>query len=452
MVRTLSGGQPRRLAPSPPQRVVAWLALLELAAGISACKRTHHDPTWGLGATKTTVASVFNLPASGPRSGEFEVVVPAGVEPEQLVVVARDSLQVGENVTLLEPRSAGAPPAFSIVAATGPVVIGSRARLGSVYSYGTTAPLLENGAVVQRYVKTAARWNGARALIGLGVLDHAAPAIDVFRWQVAASPSGEGDRTSRANDSKRLELTPGTYGAIVVGPGSTTRFQTGQYFINTLELSAQGILEIDNSSGPVYVWVQSRLDLGGLILDYSLHANILFGYTGTSEPSITAPFRGTLVAPNAAVTVPATSVPHSGAFFARSVRVSDGATIEHRGFVGLQASLWSPDVLCTECAASGRAAIDDCCKQVGRQASIAGRDRVACNALCISPDARLAMRCENRCDQPYQRSMRDAYGSLDQCMRDASLTYTGCQIYHAYRPDTCSNLGHAPPAARASCE
>ena len=62
-------------------------------------------------------------------------------------------------------------------------------------------------------------------------------------------------------------------------------------------------------------------------------ANILFVARGADPIPIEAPFRGTLIAPNAAVTLATVgSAGHTGAFFARAIEVAPDVTIRQRPF------------------------------------------------------------------------------------------------------------------------
>ena len=146
---------------------------------------------------------------------------------------------------------------------------------------------------------------------------------------------GASDQIARAADPALLDLRPGTYSTVVIEAGATAIIRSGAYYFRSLEMQPGSIVKIDNGNGPVFLWVRDALALGGTMMeDEAAKPNVLIGYAGSAAPAITGALRATLVAPAAEVALPAGGKSHLGAVFAGSLRVDDGAVIDHRAFEG----------------------------------------------------------------------------------------------------------------------
>jgi hypothetical protein len=169
------------------------------------------------------------------------------------------------------------------------------------------------------------------AQIDLGIMEHADRQLDEYHWSVTFPRTPGPDQKGTAGGAP-LDLKASRYGNVVVPAGATLVLHAGAYYLESLDVQGQAIVEIDNSYGPVYLWVRSSFGMSGTMVLYRETPNVLWGYAGTAAPRIETAFHGTLVAPRADVTLPAAAQNHTGAFFAHSITVGDGAIIEHQPF------------------------------------------------------------------------------------------------------------------------
>jgi hypothetical protein len=310
-----------------------WLARLASAAGLlgGGCALSGEVGPWGVSERRRFAEDVAELtaPEAAPAN-EFSLVLPVGAERAQFALVARERLQLGRGASVTEQRfnrsTWGAP-----VASLGEAVVGEDARVGSVYALGRTPLVIELGASVSGFVKARAGVQKSRgAFVNLGSIEHAPGSVEEFRWQVR--PVGAKRSVLPASSSEPRVLQPGVYERLVVAPHDVVSLRAGRYFVDELELQPGGTLSFDNGSGPVYVWVQARLDIRGKLTRAAEEHNVLWGYAGSEPPRLESAFVGALIAPRADVTVPASAEPHRASFFARSIAVADGAAIEHWGF------------------------------------------------------------------------------------------------------------------------
>ena len=207
-------------------------------------------------------------------------------------------------------------------------------------------------------------------------------------------------------------------------------------------MQSGGELVINNTFGPVYIWVRDAMSVEGTLLDYWLLSNIMFGYAGQAPPKLASAFRGLLVAPRAEVTLAATALPHSGAFFAESVVVQSGAVVEHRPFVADPRVV--ADLPCAGCASAARQATLECCSQSQDSTLRVQSEHAECLAVCQRDIGSLSL-CEGRC--AVFGASAEAYprGAAQACVEKGAEAYANCQLVQGFRPNTCAEVGFPPP-------
>lgn len=305
--------------------VCIGLAVLAAAYGCSSV--AEGEDGWGLGESRESLsadqAGTVGAPAGGPQGAQVfsvSVVTPTGVERSRLAVSAIESLTVGDRASIRLNESTHAT-----VSSMGTVDVGEAASVGSVYGFGSSVRLAD-GAKVEGFVKASANvTQGKGVTIEHGVLAKPQNDADAYTWLVEypASPQEGGV----AKESATLDLDPGRYTSLTIEPHGSTVLHAGHYYLDDLTVSENGIVELDNHS-PIYIWVRGNLSLSGTFMSYNQEfSNILIGYLGTKSPAIQAPVQAMIVAPWASLHLPATEEPHSGAFFAKSVVVEEGAIV-----------------------------------------------------------------------------------------------------------------------------
>lgn len=401
---------------------LAWLCT-------AGCDAPTSDEVWGVAERRSYLPRAserFNR--TDERPGRMSVAVPAGVYRGHFAVVGEESVEVGESVRIFRSEFQTEGSAVA-VASLGSVQVGGHAEIGAIYNLGASPVVLGAGAVVQGYVRASGEAVAEeRVSVRDGVLEHALDGVDVFEWIVSFPESGA---MPVATDAGPLLLPPGTYGALRITPGSLVRVETGTYRLESLLLEAGGVLDIDNTRGPVYLWVRDALQLAGQMRDYLLQGNVLLGYAGVAPPVLQSDVRLTLVAPRAAIIVPSTPRAHSGAFFARSVRLAPYSELEHRPFSGIYQAPPSP---CDYCAAEAELAAIECCRTDEARHATARADCAAC----------AGQTCPGCADAARTKGAVSRY-ALESCAASAERRYSECELKHRYRAGACQDLGFAPP-------
>ena len=126
-------------------------------------------------------------------------------------------------------------------------------------------------------------------------------------------------------------LAPGGYDLGYVPSNAHLKLTAGVYTFNRMTVEDQGVIEVDNSLGPVFVYLRDNFAFRGRIDRTMAKANVLFGVAGTDPVSVERAFKGILVAPNALVTLTST-VEHRGAFFGKGVTVLQESRLVHEPF------------------------------------------------------------------------------------------------------------------------
>lgn len=353
-------------------RIGSWgglVAAVVLAACSSGSSSGGGD--WRLNESRAATAvdsqHVAGIAAAASQ-GQFAIPVPLGVDRAQLALVANDRLAIGKNARVTEIGG----KQFAAVSALGGVEVDDGAAVGNVYAIGSQPVTLGNQATVHGFVKTDANLvKAASANVDVGVQEHANNQTEEYSFKVTFPTFKGADRTARAG--ARIDVSAAPWGRVVVEPAGTAVLHAGAYYFDALDVQPNGILEIDNSNGPVYLWVRSSLAMNGTSVTYKDTPNVLVGYAGSAAPQITTAFNGTLVAPAADVLLPATPQSHVGSVFAHSITLADGATLVHQAFEPGQADYAAaPDYgqCMQECSDSWQTVTGDCTNvQIAQQNS-----------------------------------------------------------------------------------
>jgi hypothetical protein len=265
-----------------------------------------------------------------PSAPVFSVLLPLGTSRTDFALIGRERVQIGAGAKVLEPRQ-GKYQWGAFVATMGSLELGAGGRVGGIYNLGHGPVVIEDRASVSGYIKAAGEVQRTnRSALRVGSMDHAPQDLEVYSFSVAF-PEHAADATA-SDPAQPLELAAGGYGRVSVEPGCLLKISKGHYTLRALHLAPGAQLEIDNSGGPVHLWVRDALELGGETTSLSPLRNVFVGFAGGSPLELVSPFRGTLLAPNAEVQLHATADRHEGSIFARAIVVANGAELEQHHF------------------------------------------------------------------------------------------------------------------------
>ena len=296
--------------------------------------------TAGTGTTGTPIEFTFKLPRDVDRS-EIALGTTAG------------QLFVNDHTKVLGPKGVGTFASVSAVAGGVISRIGYYTEVQNAWSDQDIH--LANLAIVHGDAFCTGAIDaqeGAEVLGKRYPLSNIGP-FEVVSWTVNFPPYSDQVISLQPNDGATSK-DPGAYAGFIVNRSTSLKLKTGTYYFDKLAIESGGGLDIDNSAGPVYVYVRNSLTLRGAITRSVDKANFLLGYAGTETVPIDTPFYGILVAPNAEVILATQTSPHKASFFAKKFTAHQFNRIVHEP--------WERDTLCeatAECSSFCPCGTDD---------------------------------------------------------------------------------------------
>jgi hypothetical protein len=257
--------------------------------------------------------------------------LPSGTNPSDYAIVARDTVDLADRVSLVMPSSGFAKLVSS---GGGTTVLGVESHAGNVISTGGV--FLRERAHIHGLLTTAAtvqKQNGT--VVDAGIHEHAALAYKPFDLVAAFPDTAAPAITIPPDRPSNPPIAPGYYAGLTVFSRSTITLSSGAYFFDSVDIEPQATVRLDDAAGPIFVYVRQTLIMNGGTLQRTQagHPRLLLGYLGTAPVSIGVPLRGTLLAPSAQVTLNTVGATgHEGAVFARSVQVNPDVRLVHRPF------------------------------------------------------------------------------------------------------------------------
>jgi hypothetical protein len=307
----------------------------ETFTGPGAASQTF-ETRWGEGSTMQVDAmdectfwytnSYYEAPnVLATRISALRFPYPTCLDRSSACVQTSQSLSVSDSA-IVEAGSQGASALVNT--GGGAVQIGVGATVGDVVSVGPV--MLADRATVNGLIQTRSSVQMGSDVVVTGPVASEAslnlpPAVDLS--DVVFPTMAEGDIL--VSPDGRVPASPGSYGAVRVYSRGQLTLTAGTYYFRDLDLEPQGQLVLDESAGPVVILVESSLIYrGGIVMPDGTPASVFLGYLGTQPVSLEMDFSGTLIAPNAPVTLGADEqLSFRGQFVAQSFELRPRATL-----------------------------------------------------------------------------------------------------------------------------
>jgi hypothetical protein len=207
--------------------------------------------------------------------------------------------------------------------------VGSPVKVGNVVSEGSV--VLANNTTVNGSVTTGGTLTEQQGAVVTGTITKQAVATDSTRKITVTFPTSAPAITLQPGASQ--VLAPGSYGSVTVNSRATLSLSTGTYLFASFDSEPQATLSLNESAGPIFIYVENALLYKGNETQTGGDGNVFFGFFGTQPVSLQAPFRGTLVAPNAPVELTTQTAGFSGAFWGSTLQVDPSSPITALGAV-----------------------------------------------------------------------------------------------------------------------
>jgi hypothetical protein len=283
--------------------------------------------TGGSGATSGSSGTSGTGGITG-NTVEFFFQLAAGVPREAVALDAYGGSLTLEDYSKVITPSGGFSSVSDVASAT-TTTIGASAELQSIWSQ--TNVLMKAGSRAHGDVTTQGTLSKLSGAVVDGTTTENTSLTPLQRpsWSVTFPAETLVNQTITTTKS----FTPGGYGATTIKQFGKLTLSAGTYTFKSLSLEGGGTLDLDNRTGPIFIYVETTLGWAGAsTLRDTARDNVLVGIAGASPFTLVSSFRGVLVAPYASVTLGACTPSHSGAFFARSLKLSSHGVVKHRPF------------------------------------------------------------------------------------------------------------------------
>jgi hypothetical protein len=304
---------------------VAWLPLLNGTTHTIA-KVTSAQLTAKLGILQLSDVDADGIP-------ELLDTCPGTYNPTQgscpsevgsvLYATAGLTLANGVQVT----AASGTLP-LMVSAGTAPLNVGTDAKIGNILA-GGAVKLLDRTVAAGTVLAAGAVQlvNGAKVLGTKTQNSKVVPPL--LQLSNLSFPPNQGP--VQISPGGVRSLSPGSYGNLSVMSRGVVTLSGGDYFVTGLNvLEPDAVLKVnrERSDPPVRIYTQSTFIFRGRIVDSSGKTpSIAIVYVGTSPAIVESGFNGTLVVPNAKLTLGTTARSHVGAFFAKTLEVQANAKV-----------------------------------------------------------------------------------------------------------------------------
>ena len=262
-------------------------------------------------------------------AGECMLIMPVPYDARQAVLSATTSLLLADNTVVT--TSNGAPGAVANLGGL-TTAVGDHATVGGISSNANVA--LGAGAVVNGPVKTGGVLLNPFGAVVKGKVTTNTPihADEHVVRTVTFSPAGP---LVDVPGGATRTLAPGAYGDVLVNAGGTLSLSAGTYQVDTLTVLPQATLDLDETAGAVVVYVKNMFEFAGKETQTGADGHVLIAAFGPEPNVLAAPFRGTVSAQHASLSLIAPAgATFAGKYFASAIQLGANNTV-----VGLTTTL-----------------------------------------------------------------------------------------------------------------
>lgn len=284
-------------------------------------------PAENEGANEAETVGTAHERVTAPVS--FVIRLPNRMAPQDVALASSDWLRLADRAKALSTPQGNAPV---VNTGSGSTELGVEAITGNLWSQGPVT--MRDRSRVNGSIKSASpvtRQNGT-VVTGTVTVGPITPLRD-SRWEVSL-PAQTGGEVNLEPDTPQRELAPGGYGNANIKARASIKLKAGTYLFQSMMLEPQSRVVVDDTEGPVVVYVNSSFTFRGSIEQVRNPAppspDLLVVVRGTTALPIEAAFRGTIFAPSTLIRLSSTT--HTGTFIGKQVELQAGGQVVHRPF------------------------------------------------------------------------------------------------------------------------
>jgi hypothetical protein len=251
-------------------------------------------------------------------------------QARSLVLYASRQLLIADRATTRTATNTYAPIANGGAISTD---IGVDAQVGNLWS---KAPVTLRGGRVNGFARSGAsitQQNGA-SISGTVRQNSPVNIVPLAQFALEFPQQTDGNvflEPPPGVPSLRV-LDPGAYGDVMIKARGTLALRSGVYSFTSLAFEPDAVASFDTRNGPIYLYVKSTFRFRGSIVNQGPRADVLVAAFGADNVFLEAPFVGTVVAPNAGITLATVTAGHAGSFFARDIDLRPQTNVRYEPF------------------------------------------------------------------------------------------------------------------------
>ena len=266
------------------------------------------------------------------RTSSYTIELPNRMSPQMVTLHARHSLDVRADAQVRRgPRGFGRVVNTN---AQGTTTFGARSRVGETWSACSVSLGNDADAGGTVYSPGPVKQGIGSDLLGGAETVPTLPDMTTHTWQPNPPERTGGDKTV---SSGTTTLNPEGYGNVRVNAGGTIRLVGGVYHVGDLTVASGGKLVIDDSAGPVYIYVDGAVNFDGTVVNNSGVADdnleVVIVVRGGGVVRFGGPFSGTVYAPESPVSLLSPGNPgYHGTYFGNDLVLGPGVIVWHVSF------------------------------------------------------------------------------------------------------------------------
>jgi hypothetical protein len=256
------------------------------------------------------------------------VPLPPNTPLSSVALGANSTLIIGNNVSVVEEGSSSAVPMIVNAGAGTMSTAQTGDNLGtSIWSVGSV--FLATGTSVAGSVTTGSTLTEQTGVTVGGPTLQNQSLTPVSTSLTVTYPASSAAVTLQPGQTS--SISPGAFSSVTVNANATLTLSSGTYYVGSVDIEPSGKIVL-NGAGPVVIDVQSSFMVKGQIVVPGTSPFIVLD-SGTSDVFLQTEFDGTLIAPNANVTLAPSgsgTTSYHGAFFGKSLTLQPRVAVVHR--------------------------------------------------------------------------------------------------------------------------
>jgi hypothetical protein len=149
------------------------------------------------------------------------------------------------------------------------------------------------------------------------------------------------------NDAESVTIDPGRYGLFRAGLDSRVTLRSGTYYINDLQFDTGATIELDQTAGPVIVYVSNTIILRSKIVSQDGDPpEIVVGFLGTNSVFVEVAFDGVVLSPFSTIYLRHRPPQHTGFFAGKGVELDAQAKVGYRFPIAVIPAAGLPESTC----------------------------------------------------------------------------------------------------------